>query len=108
MPEVMEVAVGNGAGAYMGAGGARWRIKFSGFKGLTDVLSVLNSTESARIGHGNSAGAYLGTEDTRQPTPDAERLSDPVDELNGARDCTDELSKHRNVHSVANELKTRW
>ena len=77
MPEVMEVAVGNGAGAYMCAGGARWRIKgFSGFKGLSDALSVFNSAESARIGHGNSVGTYLGAEDTRQRVPDAEHLSD--------------------------------
>ena len=68
-------------------------------QGATGVWSVSNSTETARIGHRNGAGTYLGAEDTRQHVLEGECLSD-------ARGRMDGSSKHRNVHSVANDTKT--
>jgi len=44
-----------------------------------------NSAGTARIGHGNGVGPYLGAEDMRQRVFEAERLSNAVDESNGAR-----------------------
>jgi len=62
------VAVGDGTGTYMGAGGERWCIGgSSGFKGSMNMLSVSNSAKTAGIGHGNGMGMYLGAEYHRNP-----------------------------------------
>jgi len=58
------------------------------------MLSVSNSTETARIDHGSDMGMYL---DTGHKS---------VDESDGTRDCVDQLSEHRNVHSVTNDTQT--
>lgn len=71
----------DGTGTYMGTGGARWRIEgTSGFKGSTEVSSVSNSAETARVDHGNGTGTYLDAEAARQHVLEAEHLSNHADE----------------------------
>lgn len=78
----------------MGTGGARWRIEgTSDFKGSTEVSSVLNTAETARVDHGNGKGTYLDAEAVRQHVLEAEHLSDHADEW-----------VDTDVHSAANDV----
>lgn len=96
----------DGTGVYMGAGGARWCIEeSSGFKGSMVVSSVLNSTEIARMDHGNDTGTYLGTEAARQHILKSEHLSNRADGSNGTGDRADTSEEMAAARSTQRESK---